>query len=39
LPRQDGARYGYVIGVVVGTLIVYFGKRILQPETTADERR
>jgi MFS superfamily sulfate permease-like transporter len=28
-----GLPYGYVIGVVLGTLIVYFGKRILQPPT------
>jgi MFS superfamily sulfate permease-like transporter len=26
-----GLPYGYVIGVVIGTVIVYFGKKILQP--------
>ncbi|MBI1738258.1 MAG: transporter [Acidobacteria bacterium] len=34
-----GLPYGYVLGVVLGTLIVYFGKRILQPEPNADVRK
>ncbi|MCL4522991.1 MAG: putative sulfate/molybdate transporter [Acidobacteria bacterium] len=34
-----GLPYGYVIGVLFGTLIVYFGKRILQAQPNADERR
>jgi hypothetical protein len=34
-----GLPYGYVIGVVIGTLLVYFGKKIMQPQMNADERR
>ncbi len=31
-----GLPYGYVIGVVLGTLIVYFGKQILEPPMNSD---
>ncbi len=34
-----GLPYGYVLGVVIGTVIVYFGKTIMPAKTNADERR
>jgi MFS superfamily sulfate permease-like transporter len=34
-----GLPYGYVIGVVLGTVIAYFGNRILRPPMNADKGR